>query len=112
MQRRSVVVLSSYLEKLVVNGVVCEIDLDEKSLDDNREEIALLRGIGVQVRLMPTEDKLFAILDRKIVWYGGIDILGQLSGSIMRAESEQLAGDFLDLARGSGNVQLQMELDG
>ena len=112
MQKRSIEKLIGYLEKLVAHDVVCEIDLDERSLEDNKEEITLLRGIGVVVNIVPTEDKLFAVLDKKIVWYGGIDILDQLSGSIMRAESEEFAGDFLDIARGTGNVQLQMELDG
>ena len=112
MQKSSVEALIGYLEKLVAHDVACEIDLDESSLEENKEEIALLRNIGVVVRLVSTEDKMFAVLDKKIVWYGGIDILDQLTGSIMRAESEEFAGDFLDLARGTGNVQLQMELDG
>ena len=112
MQKSSVIELAAYLKKLVACGVKCEIDVDEMSLEDNREEIAFLREKGIKVSLVSTEGKMFAVLDEKIIWYGGIDILDRLSGSIMRAESEEFAGEFLDRARGSGNVQLQMELDG
>src|SRR5665648_244703 len=56
-----------------------------------------LEGQGIQVIQLPKNHYKFMIIDNKIVWYGGIDVLGGSydENSLIRIEDEELANELI-----------------
>jgi len=59
--------------------------------------IELLRTQGVVVTLRSSIHQKFAVIDRRITWYGSINLLsfGSAEESIMRLESKGIAEELL-----------------
>ena len=57
-----------------------------------RRALEMLREIGAEVRFSKAAYHSYAVFDRRIAWYGGIQLLG-VSGenSALRLMSEQMA---------------------
>jgi len=78
---------------------------DENMEEQSEEPISLFERMGIQVLLcMGNHHRKLAILDRKILWEGNLNILSQSYSReiIRRIENEELVlemFDFLKLAR-------------
>ncbi len=111
----NILISSPFLEKKKMNGirdvliekfrmgirvVLCIKGLDEYS-DKHRiyisEFISTMEKEGVQVIQLKRNRYKFMIIDNKIVWYGGIDILGGSydENSLIRIEDEELASELV-----------------
>jgi phosphatidylserine/phosphatidylglycerophosphate/cardiolipin synthase-like enzyme len=69
------------------------------------ETFAALQGAGVRLLFKTNIHQKFAVIDRKIVWYGSINLLsyGSAQESIMRLESPNIAQELLkDLGKSNG----------
>jgi phosphatidylserine/phosphatidylglycerophosphate/cardiolipin synthase-like enzyme len=80
--------------------VLC-IKAIEEYADKHRHYIAEfindLERQGIQVIQLPKNHYKFMIIDNKIVWYGGIDVLGGSydENSLIRIEDEELANELI-----------------
>ncbi|MCL2088677.1 MAG: DEAD/DEAH box helicase family protein [Oscillospiraceae bacterium] len=72
-------------------------DYEEKDRHRIEECIEFLRQHGIAVKTKPRIHQKYAVIDRRIVWYGSINLLsyGISEESIMRIESEEIAGELL-----------------
>jgi phosphatidylserine/phosphatidylglycerophosphate/cardiolipin synthase-like enzyme len=61
------------------------------------ETLAALRDASVRLLFRANIHQKFAVIDRKIVWYGSINLLsyGSAQESIMRLESPNIAQELL-----------------
>ena len=61
-----------------------------------------MRGNGISVKLTEHESEHFAVIDKKLVWHGGMNLLGKMDGydNLIRVESEQAAAELLEMAFG------------
>jgi len=94
-----------WLLPAMLNGVV--ITVITRSLESYKEKdrytvqacIGQLESSGLRVIQKPNIHQKFIILDRKIVWYGSINLLsyGSAEESIMRLESYELAAELAGL---------------
>ena len=52
------------------------------------------------VRIQENENEHFAVIDRHIVWHGGMNLLGKADAwdNLIRLESEQAAEELLELS--------------
>lgn len=59
-----------------------------------------MRRAGFYVRIQENENEHFAVIDRHIVWHGGMNLLGKADAwdNLIRLESEQAAEELLELA--------------
>lgn len=59
-----------------------------------------MRRAGFYVRIKENENEHFAVIDRHIVWHGGMNLLGKADAwdNLIRLESEQAAEELLELA--------------
>ena len=60
-----------------------------------------MRSAGMTVRLTEDEGEHFAVIDKKIVWHGGMNLLGKPDAwdNLMRVESVQAAAELLEIAK-------------
>ena len=68
------------------------------------EKIALLRQCGIEVLPSQTCREHFAILDRRLVWYGSMNLLSHENpdDNLIRLQDEQVAQELLELAAQAG----------
>ena len=73
-------------------------DRDAKRISDL---ILYLSDKGIAVIERPKIHQKLAVIDRRIVWYGSINLLsfGSAEESIMRLESASIAGDLMTVVR-------------
>ena len=60
-----------------------------------------LRKAGVSVSLTDSESEHFAVIDKKLVWHGGMNLLGKEDAwyNLIRVESVQAAAELLEMAK-------------
>ena len=58
-----------------------------------------MRNAGIAVRLLQEEGEHYAVIDRKLVWHGGADLLGPADArdNLMRVENVQAAVELLEM---------------
>ncbi len=76
-------------------------DFKSKDTDLINETLVLLKESGAGVILKSNFHQKFAIIDKKIVWYGSINLLsfGSAEESIMRLESSNIANELIKCIR-------------
>jgi hypothetical protein len=59
-----------------------------------------MRKAGITVRLTGDEGERFAVLDKRLVWHGGTNLLGKQDfyDNLIRVESEEAAAELLELS--------------
>lgn len=95
--------VESILQKKIPVTVVTRPSIDYKEKDrPAREEILrAMEKAGVQVVCRSNFHQKFAVIDRKIVWYGSINLLsfGGAEESMMRLVSTNIAQELMDTIR-------------
>jgi superfamily II DNA or RNA helicase len=89
----------------IIDDVV--ITVFTKSIEENKENyrgkvtecINRLNDAGVRTVCQENQHQRFAIIDRRIVWYGSVNPLGyaNLDDNIMRLDDEEVAASLLEL---------------
>jgi hypothetical protein len=61
------------------------------------EMIKILKDIGSRIILIPNIIQKFAVIDQRVVWYGGINLLnfGRSDENIMRLNNESVANELI-----------------
>jgi phosphatidylserine/phosphatidylglycerophosphate/cardiolipin synthase-like enzyme len=74
-----------------------ETDFKGKDKDDLKEMYESIREVGVDIIFKANIHQKFAIIDKRTVWYGSINLLsyGSSEESIMRLESINIANELL-----------------
>lgn len=122
--QKEVLVTSPYLHtaqvkrflKLIPKGVrVTVVTGDESSLGAEAwkkaaESLKILEEAGATVLLQPRVYQRYAVFDRTILWYGGINYLGfdKAANGAMRLCSTELAKELLDLSHVREKLQMKM----
>jgi superfamily II DNA or RNA helicase len=72
-------------------------DYEEKLRPGLAELLEEMRRLGMRVRLEPAFHQKFAVIDRRTVWYGSVNLLsfGGAEESMMRLDSPQIAHELL-----------------
>ena len=62
--------------------------------------ISEMKNAGMTVRTTKDEGEHFAVIDRRLVWHGGMNLLGKADAwdNLMRLESTQAAAELMELA--------------
>ncbi|KAA3658657.1 MAG: helicase, partial [Calditrichaeota bacterium] len=74
-----------------------ESDFQAHNRIAQKEKLAYLQSTGVKLTPKSRVHQKFAVLDRRIVWYGSMNILsyGRSEESMMRLESVNIAEELL-----------------
>ena len=59
-----------------------------------------MRKNGIYVRLTTEESERYAVIDRKLVWHGGMNLLGKADAwdNLIRVESIQAASELMEMS--------------
>ena len=59
-----------------------------------------MRKNGIFVRLTEEESEHYAVIDRKMVWHGGMNLLGKADAwdNLIRVENAQAASELLEMS--------------
>ena len=74
---------------------------------ENRMELMEKLGkAGFEIRLVDDNCEHFAVIDKKIVWYGSVNLLSKedVEDNLMRVCSEEIAAELLEISFGKGMV--------
>jgi len=74
---------------------------------ENRMELMeKLRKAGFEIRLVDDNCEHFAVIDKKIVWHGSVNLLSKedVEDNLMRVCSEEIAAELLEISFGKGRV--------
>jgi len=71
-----------------------------------------LTNVGIRVVVQPSVHQKFAVIDKSIVWYGNINLLGYGSAeeSIMRLEQREIADELLRVVGNTEQDKLTYEV--
>ena len=60
---------------------------------------------GIYVRETDGEGEHYAVIDKKLVWHGGMNLLGKadIYDNLIRVENEQAAAELLEMTEQMGN---------
>ncbi len=88
-----------------VTVTVITINPELVGYDDTLELHLLIEEMqqnGIVVRMSEEECEHFAVIDRKLVWHGGMNLLGRADAwdNLIRIENEQAAAELLEIAEG------------
>lgn len=80
---------------------VITIEPDEIGYGDTIDLYILIDEMkknGINVKLMQNEEEHFAVFDGKLVWHGGMNLLGKADyyDNLIRVESEKAAGELVE----------------
>ncbi len=100
----------STLEKRQEPGVKATIvtwhpDAYAYGRDDIRmQPMERLRMAGFEIRLAERDCEHYAVIDRRIVWYGSVNPLSKedAEDNLMRVQSEEIAGQLLEMTFETG----------
>ena len=58
-----------------------------------------MRSAGIAVRLTCEEGEHYAVIDRKLVWHGGMNLLGKadIYDNLLRVKNEEVAAELLTM---------------
>lgn len=95
--RLAVSTINAIREKILTartNGAVVTVIV--RAFDKISALIRSLQDMGARVIEREDLTKRYAVIDRRIVWYGGIDLLGRARAdeSVMRLENEEIAAEL------------------
>ena len=67
---------------------------------DVQEMIMEMRHAGITVALTEDENEHYAVIDKKLVWHGGMNLLGKedVWDNLIRVESENAAAELLEIS--------------
>ena len=87
-----------------VKVTVVTLHPESARFDDSdilRDQIAQMRGVGVEVVLTDTESEHYAVIDKKLVWHGGMNLLGKEDAwdNLIRVESVKAAAELLAMTQ-------------
>ena len=96
--------LARLLTEPVLNGVTVKVitrppeDFPEKDRIGVAANAQYLEGYGIHVVFRPDFHQKFTVIDQTLVWYGSVNFLsfGSSEESIMRLESQEIAGELID----------------
>ena len=73
--------------------------------------VKLLEDAGARVILQPQVYQRYAVIDKSILWYGGINFLGfeKAAHGAMRLCSAELAKELLDRSYSGQETQMKLE---
>ena len=103
--KRSVIISSPKLYKVARNILVNRLcALVHNGIDVvimtavESESSEYLKAKGLSVKIIPSLSLCMSIVDKSIVWYGGINVLGYVSkdDSMIRLENCRIANEFVD----------------
>ena len=82
---------------------VITLDPESVSYGDDTEVHAMIREMqenGIYVRLTMEENNHYAVIDRKLVWHGGMNLLGKADAwdNLIRVENVQAASELMELS--------------
>ena len=117
LQKGRVVKLLPYLQKAAASGVEIAIHIrtaDSRELSNQEsacEAIKMLEQAGIVVHTHKELNQRYAVVDERIVWYGGVDFLafGRKDTDVLRFKNPDIAGEFLALSGNAECEQLVME---
>ena len=103
----------SLLKQRQESGVVVTVITsapDSVGYGDTIELFALIdemRRSGFYVRETDGEGEHYAVIDKKLVWHGGMNLLGKVDvyDNLIRVENEQAAAELLEMAEQMENLQ-------
>ena len=67
---------------------------------DVQEMILDMKKAGITVALMKEDNEHYAVIDKKLVWHGGMNLLGKedVWDNLIRVESEKAAAELLEMS--------------
>ena len=85
-----------------VTVTVITLDPESKGFEDNLELHFLIdemRRNGIFVRITEEESERYAVIDRRLVWHGGMNLLGRADAwdNLIRVENTQAASELLEM---------------
>ncbi len=127
---KNILISSPFLQKKKINAIKSiliekyrmgtRIVLCIKNLDEYEQKHRLyieefindIEKEGIQVIQIPKNRYKFMIVDNKVIWYGGIDILGGSynENSLIRLEDEELANELIGAIEGLSMENKILEL--
>ncbi len=100
--RRLIQLLKEKQEEGVrVAAVTWHPDTYAHGKDEHRAElIAMMREAGIQIKLVKSICRRFAVIDDELVWYGSMNLLSRdnAEDSIMRIASKEIAAELMALS--------------
>lgn len=86
-----------------VSVTVITLDPESAGYDDVIELHILIDELqrnGIVVRMTEEESEHYAVIDKKIVWHGGINLLGKADAwdNLIRVKNEQAAAELLEMS--------------
>jgi len=89
--------MSAALQKQVNITIITRPATDYKNGVSFQNQFSAMESIGVQIIFKSGIHQKFAIVDRRIVWYGSINLLGygRSEETLMRLESVGIAGELM-----------------
>ena len=78
-------------------------DITYGSVDLCYELIKEMQQVGINVVTKAEVEERFAVIDNKLVWHGGMNLLGKVDvwDNLMRIKNHQVAAELLEIALGS-----------
>ena len=75
------------------------------SFEDLQNMLTLMRGAGIEVVLTDSESEHYAVIDKKLVWHGGMNLLGKedVWDNLIRVESVKAAAELLEMTQRARN---------
>ena len=111
LRRSKVERLISLMKQRQESGVVVTVitaSPDTVGYGDTIELFALIDEMqrsGIYVRETDGEGEHYAVIDKKLVWHGGMNLLGKadIYDNLIRVENEQAAAELLEMTEQMGN---------
>ena len=93
-----------FLQHLLIKGEPVFFDIETTGLSWRNSHVYLIgvifRKNGIFVRLTAQDTEHFAVIDHKLVWHGGMNLLGKADAwdNLIRVENAQAAAELLEMA--------------
>lgn len=77
------------------------------AIEDLQNMLDLMRETGIDVVLTDSESEHYAAIDKKLVWHGGMNLLGKedVWDNLIRVESVKAAAELLEMTHRARNPQ-------
>ncbi len=86
-----------------ITVTVITLDPENERISDIVDKYSLIESMkqnGIFVRLTEEESEHYAVIDRKLVWHGGMNLLGKADiwDNLIRVENTQAAAELLEIS--------------